>query len=69
MEILFEGVVLRPWLFSDARQLAIIADNKKVADNLRDGFPNPYSLKDAINWLNLILPGNNPPHFFAITVE
>lgn len=54
---------------SDASQLALIADNKKIADNLRDGFPNPYSLKDARDWLNIILPENNPPRFFAITID
>ena len=67
MEISFEGIVLRPWAFSDAFQLALIADNKKIADNIRDGLPNPYSVKDAQDWLNLILPENNPPKFFAIT--
>jgi RimJ/RimL family protein N-acetyltransferase len=66
MEILFEGLILRPWSVHDSRELAVIADNKKVADNLRDGFPNPYSLKDAIDWLNIILQENNPPRFFAI---
>jgi len=69
MEISFEGILLRPWLVSDARKLALIADNKNIADNLRDGFPFPYSLKDAKDWLNLILPENYPPRFFAIIVE
>jgi [ribosomal protein S5]-alanine N-acetyltransferase len=67
MEISFEGIVLRPWVFSDASELALVADNKKIADNIRDGLPNPYSIKDAQDWLNLILPENNPPKFFAIT--
>jgi [ribosomal protein S5]-alanine N-acetyltransferase len=69
MEIFFEGIILRPWSISDAGQLALIADNKKIADNLRDGFPNPYSYNDALDWLNLILPENYPPRFFAITVD
>ncbi|MCX6327423.1 MAG: GNAT family protein [Bacteroidia bacterium] len=69
MEIFFEGIVLRPWSISDATQLALIADNKNIADNLRDGFPFPYSLNDAKNWLNIILPENSPPRFFAITVD
>jgi RimJ/RimL family protein N-acetyltransferase len=69
MEVFFEGVVLRPWSFADARQLALIADNKKIADNLRDGFPNPYSVEDAHEWLNIILPENDPPKYFAITVD
>jgi ribosomal-protein-alanine N-acetyltransferase len=69
MEIFFEGIVLRPWSIRDAVRLAEIANNKNIADNLRDGFPFPYSVKDAKNWLNLILPENFPPRFFAITVE
>jgi [ribosomal protein S5]-alanine N-acetyltransferase len=69
MEIFFEGITLRPWSITDAPTLALIADNKKIADNLRDGFPFPYSLKDAHNWLNLILPENIPPRFFAITIN
>ena len=69
MEIFFEGIVLRPWSIGDAGQLAVIADNKKIADNLRDGFPFPYFLKDAKNWLNIILPENYPPRFFAITID
>ncbi len=69
MEIIFEGIVLRPWSMVDATRLASIANNKNIADNLRDGFPFPYSIKDARNWLNLILPENFPPRFFAITVE
>jgi hypothetical protein len=37
MEIFFEGIHLRPWLFDDTEQLAKIANSKKIADNLRDG--------------------------------
>ena len=66
MEILFEGIILRPWITKDAGELAQIANNKRIADNLRDGFPFPYSKKDAVNWLRLILPQNNPARFFAI---
>lgn len=69
MEIIFEGIVLRPWSMADAKQLSLIADNKNIADNLRDGFPFPYSLNDAINWLNMVLPENDPVKFLAITIE
>ena len=69
MEIFFEGIVLRPWSISDAPKLAVLADNKKISDNLRDGLPFPYTLDDAKNWLNIILPENNPPRFFAITLN
>jgi [ribosomal protein S5]-alanine N-acetyltransferase len=66
MEIIFEGIILRPWELSDATELVLIADNIKIADNLRDGLPSPYTIKDALNWLNLIMPENNPPRFFAV---
>lgn len=69
MKIFFEGIILKPWSIRYARQLALIADNKKIADNIRDGLPSPYTLKDALEWLNLILPENNPPRFFAIEFE
>jgi [ribosomal protein S5]-alanine N-acetyltransferase len=66
MKIIFEGVVLRPWSIKDADRLAVIANNKNIADNLRDGLPHPYLLTDAQNWLNSIIPINDPPRFFAI---
>jgi [ribosomal protein S5]-alanine N-acetyltransferase len=66
VEILFEGIILRPWISKDAGELAQIANNKRISDNLRDGFPYPYSFEDAVNWLGLILPENTPPRFFAI---
>lgn len=69
MEIVFEGVALRPWSAKDADRLAIIANNRKIFNNLRDGLPSPYSLSDAHDWLNTIIPINNPPRFFAITID
>jgi [ribosomal protein S5]-alanine N-acetyltransferase len=66
MEIFSEGILLRPWAISDASNLAIVANNKKIAENVRDGFPFPYSVRDAYDWLNIILPENFPPRFFAI---
>jgi [ribosomal protein S5]-alanine N-acetyltransferase len=69
MEIILDGVVLRTWSIRDAERLAVIANNKNIADNLRDGFPHPYSLSDAQNWLNSIIPINVPPRFFAIIFE
>jgi ribosomal-protein-alanine N-acetyltransferase len=66
MEIVFEGVMLRPWSYKDAGRLAVIANNKNIADNLRDGFPHPYALSDSQKWLSTIIPVNEPPRFFAI---
>lgn len=69
MEITSEGICLRPWKLSDARRLAAIANNKKIADNLRDGFPNPYLLQDARSWLQMIMPENRPPRYFAVLLD
>jgi [ribosomal protein S5]-alanine N-acetyltransferase len=66
MEIFFEGIGLRPWHIGDATRLADIADNKDISSNLRDGLPFPYTLQDAIRWLNNILPVNYPPRYFAV---
>jgi ribosomal-protein-alanine N-acetyltransferase len=68
MEILFEGVILRPWSIDDAKILSEIANNKKITDNLKDLFPFPYSLKDAREWLKTILPVD-PPRNFAIVSD
>ena len=69
MEIFFEGIILRPWAITDAPQLALVANNKKIADNIRDGLPIPYTNKDGQDWLNQIIPENNPPRFFAIVTD
>ena len=38
---------LRPWQPEDAESVAELADNEKIASNLRDGFPHPYSMEAA----------------------
>ncbi len=38
---------LRRWAGEDAPALVKYASNKKIADNLRDGFPYPYMINDA----------------------
>jgi [ribosomal protein S5]-alanine N-acetyltransferase len=68
MEILFEGIILRPWSIDDAARLAEIANNKNIADKLQDLFPFPYARKDARKWLRTILPVD-PPRNFAIIAD
>jgi ribosomal-protein-alanine N-acetyltransferase len=55
--IVEEAFILRPWALSDAEALVRHANNPRVAGNLRDAFPHPYTLADARNWLALV--GNN----------
>ncbi len=42
---------LRKWRLKDAPSIVKYANNKKIADNLRDGFPHPYTLADAENFI------------------
>lgn len=41
------SLILRPWLPADAEPIAAAANNPKVAANLRNVFPSPYTLADA----------------------
>ena len=43
---------LRPWRPSDAEAVAAAADNLKIAANLRNVFPSPYTLADAEWYVN-----------------
>lgn len=44
--------VLRKWEIGDAESLAKAANNEKIANNLRNVFPNPYTIEDAKWYLN-----------------
>ncbi len=46
---------LRIWKISDAQYVQKYANNKKIADNLRNAFPYPYTLQDAENYINSII--------------
>lgn len=56
MEIILNSQFkLRPWKSTDAEALVRHANNEKIARNLRDGFPYPYTMEDAISWLKLAM--------------
>jgi RimJ/RimL family protein N-acetyltransferase len=59
---------LRPWSPEDAENLVRHANNHKVARNLRDGFPHPYTLSDAKKWLEMV-EGNSEDVILAIEVN
>jgi len=46
-----ENVTLREFITDDKFRLAELANNPKISINLRDGFPNPYTVADAENFL------------------
>ncbi len=55
---------LRP---EDAESLAVHANNREVWINLRDGFPHPYTVSDAQNFIERCL--QPPETTFAIALE
>lgn len=44
--------ILRQWRKEDAAEIAKAADNPRIAMNLRNSFPNPYTLEDAKRYIN-----------------
>ena len=65
MELQSANIKLRPLRLSDAKRLADLANNEKISRNLRDGFPNPYTLADAQNFLSKFT-NQDPVTFFGI---
>lgn len=49
---------LRKWREEDAPSIALYANNKKIADNLRNVFPFPYTLDDAKEYVTMCIGGN-----------
>jgi ribosomal-protein-alanine N-acetyltransferase len=46
-----EDFELKKWNISYVKNIALCANNKKIADNLRDAFVFPYTEKDAFNYI------------------
>lgn len=44
--------ILRQWRHEDSESVAQAADNPNIAKNLRNVFPNPYSINDAKWYVN-----------------
>ena len=62
------GFILRPWVTEDVDNLHRNANNPKIARNLRDGFPHPYTLADAKSWIEMI-QANKKDLVYAIDVN
>ena len=65
MELKAGNIKLRPLRLTDAKRLAELANNEKISRNLRDGFPNPYTLADAENFLAKFT-NQDPVTYFGI---
>ena len=61
---------IRKWNIKDAVSLAKMLNNKKILDNLRDGLPYPYTVKDAEKYITAMLSADQEKTFaFAITLD
>jgi len=68
MELHSGNITLRPLSLTDASRLAELANNEKISRNLRDGFPHPYTLADAENFLQKF-SNQDPVTFFGIDYD
>lgn len=66
MELTSGNISLRALRESDAPQLAMLANNEKIGRNLRDGFPYPYTLEDAMSFIQKFM---HSPSLFAIEYQ
>ena len=69
MKIETDEFILRNWQDEDAERLALIANNKKIFNNLRDVFPNPYSIDDAKEYITFAKKEENLSTLFAIEID
>lgn len=61
---------IRKWEMEDATTLAVALNNKRIHDNLRDGLPFPYTIKDAEDFITSMLSADESKTFaFAIAVD
>jgi [ribosomal protein S5]-alanine N-acetyltransferase len=63
-----DALRIKPLSERDAAAVAAYANNEKIAVNLRDGFPHPYTLEHAESFIrNMCL--KEPPMIFAIEFQ
>ncbi len=61
---------LRAWKTEDANSLAKAADNPAIAKNLRNVFPNPYTVEDAVWYINDCISNTEKKQLnYAIVVD
>lgn len=56
-------VTIREWKGDDAEALSLLLNNKKILDNLRDGLPYPYTVNDALFYINSCLSADKNSNF------
>lgn len=68
MKLYLEHATVRPWRLSDAPVMTRHANNPRVARNLRDSFPHPYTIVDGHRFLEAVA-AQDPETFFCIAVN
>ncbi len=63
-----QSVLLRRLVRGDRTSLALLANNKKIFDNVRDFFPYPYSEKNAAEFIELCL-NEDPAVTYAVEFQ
>ena len=59
---------LRPWRLDDLDSLVRHADNPRIAGNLTNAFPHPYSREDGERFINMV-KDYDPTRIFAIEIN
>ncbi len=60
-------VSIKQWRESDAEALALLLNDKKILDNLRDGLPFPYTVSDALFYIKSCINADKSAQFcFAV---
>jgi ribosomal-protein-alanine N-acetyltransferase len=62
------STVVRPWNAADAQSLVAQANDRRVWLGLRDAFPHPYGIENAIRFISMAI-SKEPPTRFAIEVS
>jgi len=68
MQLVLERCTIRPWRLDDAESLARHANNRKVWLAVRDLFPHPYMIQDALEFLQRAI-SEQPEMKFCIEIE
>ncbi len=66
MELRDDNVILRKLTRDDLPRMANLANNEKIGRNLRDGFPYPYTFKDAEHFFELF---TGTPSLIVFAIE
>lgn len=61
---------IRPWMLTDAKDLASSLSNPNILKNLRDGLPYPYTENDAKDYISAMLAADSHTTFaYAVCVD